>query len=67
MNFFGLGLPEILLILVVLLLFFGKDRLPDLAKSIGKSFRELKSGFDHSSDKTPEKKDDKKDTDNAGK
>ncbi len=45
MDLFGLGAPELLLILFVLLLFFGKDKLPDLAKSIGRSFRELKSGF----------------------
>lgn len=46
MNFFGLGTPEIILILVVLLLFFGKDKLPELARSIGKSFKELKAGFE---------------------
>jgi sec-independent protein translocase protein TatA len=45
MNIFGLGAPELLLILLVLLLFFGKDKLPDLARSIGRSFKELKSGF----------------------
>ena len=51
---FGLGTPEILLILLVLLLFFGKDKLPDLARSIGKSFKELKSGFESPIDtKTP--------------
>jgi len=45
MNIFGLGLPEIILILVVLLLLFGKDKLPGLARSIGRSFNELKAGF----------------------
>ena len=45
MNIFGLGIPEIILILLVLLLFFGKDKLPQLARSIGHSFQELKSGF----------------------
>lgn len=45
MDLFGLGAPELLLILFVLLLFFGKDKLPDLARSIGASFRELKTGF----------------------
>jgi sec-independent protein translocase protein TatA len=45
MEFFGLGAPELLLCIFVLLLFFGKDKLPDLARSIGRSFKELKSGF----------------------
>lgn len=45
MQIFGLGTPEIILIVVVLLLFFGKDRLPDLARSVGKSVTELKKGF----------------------
>ncbi|MDB5225381.1 MAG: hypothetical protein JWL87_333 [Candidatus Adlerbacteria bacterium] len=57
MNLFGLGTPEIILILFVLLLFFGKDKLPGLAKSIGQSFKELKSSFsDGSKDKDSGKK-----------
>jgi sec-independent protein translocase protein TatA len=56
MDLFGLGAPEILLILFVLLLFFGKDKLPDLAKSIGRSFRELKSGFADGTKEEPKKK-----------
>ena len=50
MELFGLGTSEILLILVVILLLFGKDKLPELARSIGKSFKELKSGFEKTSD-----------------
>jgi len=45
MRIFGLGTPELILILVVFLLFFGKDKLPELAKSIGRSFNALKNGF----------------------
>jgi len=45
MNIFGLGTPEIILIIVVLLLFFGKDKIPELAKSVGRSFNALKAGF----------------------
>lgn len=50
MSFLGLGTGELILILLVLLLFFGKDKLPELARSIGKSFRELRSGFDKPAD-----------------
>ncbi|HLP86397.1 MAG TPA: twin-arginine translocase TatA/TatE family subunit [Candidatus Paceibacterota bacterium] len=50
MRIFGLGTPELILILVVFLLFFGKDKLPELAKSIGRSFNALKSGFKEAKD-----------------
>ena len=33
---FGIGFQEMLIILVVVLIFFGPKRLPDLAKSLGK-------------------------------
>jgi sec-independent protein translocase protein TatA len=37
-----LGTPEIIMILFVVLLLFGAKRLPDLARSFGKSMREFK-------------------------
>lgn len=43
---FDLGLPELIIILVILLLLFGAARLPKLAKSIGESAGELKKGFE---------------------
>lgn len=52
---FGLGLPELLIILLVLLLLFGSTKLPKLARSIGESAGELQKGFDKSN--TPSKKD----------
>ncbi|MFF0517322.1 Sec-independent protein translocase subunit TatA [Actinomadura nitritigenes] len=39
----GLGTPEILIILVVVLLLFGSAKLPQLARSLGKSARILKA------------------------
>ena len=45
MNIFGLGTAEILLIFFVFLLFFGKDRLPGLARSLGKSLKEFQMMF----------------------
>lgn len=41
--FRNLGAPEIILILVVLVLLFGAKRLPDAARSLGKSMRIFKA------------------------
>ncbi|MFE5853763.1 Sec-independent protein translocase subunit TatA [Streptomyces sp. NPDC056500] len=38
-----IGAPEIILILVVIILLFGAKKLPDMARSLGKSARILKS------------------------
>ncbi|MCZ2356997.1 MAG: twin-arginine translocase TatA/TatE family subunit [Bacteroidia bacterium] len=39
---FGLGTGEIILILLVILVFFGAKRIPELAKGLGKGIREFK-------------------------
>ncbi len=41
----GLGLPHILILLVILLIFFGPSRLPALGQSIGKAIRGFKEGL----------------------
>ena len=41
---FGLGYQELLLILVIVLILFGANRLPDLARSLGSSIKEFKKG-----------------------
>jgi len=38
----GLGGPEMLLVLVIVLLLFGGDKLPEFARGMGKTMRELK-------------------------
>ncbi len=43
--FMNLGTGEIIIIALVILLLFGAKRLPELAKSIGKSVKSFKSGM----------------------
>ena len=38
----AIGMPEMLVIMVVILLLFGSKRIPDLARGIGKGMREFK-------------------------
>ena len=42
---FGLGAGEILVILVIDLIFIGPKKLPDLAKNLGKTFREFQNAM----------------------
>lgn len=42
MSFGSLGLPEILLILVIVVIIFGARRLPELGKSLGEGIKNFK-------------------------
>ena len=39
MNFFGIGLPEMGVILIIALLVFGPKKLPEIGRSLGKAIR----------------------------
>ena len=41
----GLGMPELLIILVIILVLFGSRRIPDLAKGLGEGIRNFKTGM----------------------
>jgi sec-independent protein translocase protein TatA len=49
----GLGMQELIIILVILLLLFGSTRLPQLAKGMGKSIREFKKGINDAGEDDP--------------
>ena len=57
---FGIGPTELIVILVILLLLFGAKKLPELARGIGSSAKELKNAM------KDDEKEDKK-TDNSTK
>ena len=59
---FGLGYQELLIILVIVLVLFGANRLPELARSLGSSVKEFKKGVNELKDDTSsaQKKDDDK-------
>ena len=52
---FGRGLPEMMVVLVIALVFFGPAKLPSLGKSLGESIR----GFKKALDEEPKKEQDK--------
>lgn len=38
----GIGAPELIIVLIIVLLLFGAKKLPDLANSMGKSIKEFR-------------------------
>ncbi len=42
----GLGVPELIVILVVALLVFGPDKLPEIGSALGKGIRDFKKAFE---------------------
>ncbi len=38
---FGIGVTEMVILLIVLLVFFGPKRLPEMGRSLGKGMREF--------------------------
>lgn len=48
----GLGMTEILIIALVVLLFFGGKKIPELMKGLGKGVRSFKEGVNGTLDET---------------
>jgi sec-independent protein translocase protein TatA len=58
---FGLGYQELLIILVIVLVLFGANRLPELARSLGSSVKEFKKGVNEASkEDAPARKEEEK-------
>ena len=57
-----IGTTELILILVVLLLLFGAKRIPDIARSVGKSMSQFKKGLRDADINSDDEHTDSKDT-----
>jgi sec-independent protein translocase protein TatA len=54
---FGIGMPEMMVILIVALVFFGPGKLPELGSSIGKAIRGFKKAVAEPEEKPDPKQD----------
>jgi len=42
---FGIGMPELLIILVIILIIFGAGKLPEIGSAVGKGIKNFKKSF----------------------
>ena len=56
---FGIGMPELIIILVIVLIIFGAGKLPEIGAGMGKAIKNFKGATSEDDKKEPEKIDEK--------
>jgi sec-independent protein translocase protein TatA len=51
---FGIGMPELIIILVIILIIFGAGKLPEIGGGMGKAIRNFRSATKESEEKKPD-------------
>jgi sec-independent protein translocase protein TatA len=51
---FGIGMPELIIILVIILIIFGAGKLPEIGAGMGKAIRNFKGASNDSEDEKKE-------------
>ena len=59
---FGIGMPELIIILVIILIIFGAGKIPEIGAGMGKAIRNFKGATKENEEpKEPDKIEEKKD------
>lgn len=57
----GLGMPELLIVVLIIVILFGSKKIPELAKGLGQGIRNFKEGIrDDESQRLESRKDDER-------
>lgn len=59
MKIFGIGMQELLIILLICLLVFGAAKLPEIGRALGKTIKEFKKSIKEIGSDEEEKKEEK--------
>jgi sec-independent protein translocase protein TatA len=55
---FGIGMPELIIILIIILIIFGAGKLPEIGSGIGKGIRNFKKASNEAQEKLEAPEDD---------